>query len=87
VFGKPNWFRLKRKGYGLVPIRWQGWVYAAAWVAGITLPFLLLVARQQPLEAMAWIGLALGGLTYDVRQIRSAANVSRPTIIGRPVLR
>jgi hypothetical protein len=66
VFGKPHWFRVKTIGWGLVPIRWQGWAYTASWIAVITLPFVLFLARHQSLEAMAWLTLAVGGLTYDV---------------------
>jgi len=72
MFGKPQWFRPKTFGWGLVPIAWQGWAYTAAWVAAIALPFLLLIGRHQALEAMAWMGLSLGALTYDVRQILRA---------------
>ena len=72
MFGKPQWFRAKRIGWGLVPIHWQGWIYAASWVAGIAFPFMLLLARHQPLEAAAWLTLAVGVLTYDVWQIRRA---------------
>ena len=72
MFGKPQWFRAKRIGWGLVPIRWQGWIYAACWVAGIALPFMLLLARHQPLEAAAWLALAISTLTYDVWQIMRA---------------
>jgi len=69
VFGKPHWFKVKTFGWGLVPIRWQGWLYAAGWAAAIALPFMLLISRRQPVEAMAWLGLAVGWLVYDVRQI------------------
>ncbi|MBW8883700.1 MAG: hypothetical protein JF612_02755 [Planctomycetia bacterium] len=72
MFGKPQWFRAKTVGWGLVPIRWQGWIYAACWVGGIALPFMLLLARHQPFEATAWIGLTVSALTYDVRQILGA---------------
>ena len=69
MFGKPHWFRAKSFGWGLVPIRWQGWVYSAAWIAAIGLPFVLLLLRHQPLEAAAWLSLSVGALTYDVWQI------------------
>ena len=72
MFGKPQWFRAKRIGWGLVPIHWQGWLYAACWVAGISLPFMLLLARHQPLEAAAWLALAISAVTYDVWQILRA---------------
>jgi hypothetical protein len=69
MFGKPHWFRPKRFGWGLVPIAWQGWLYTTGWSAAMVLPFLLLVVRHQALEAMAWLGLSLGALTFDVWQI------------------
>jgi hypothetical protein len=72
MFGKPQWFRPKTLGWGLVPITWQGWTYSGAWVGAIGLPFLLLIGRHQALEAMAWMGISLGALTYDVWQILRA---------------
>src|SRR5688572_16996054 len=69
MFGKPQWFRPKAIGWGLVPVRWQGWTYTAGWGGAIGLPFLILIGRHQPLEAAAWLGLSLGALIYDVRQI------------------
>jgi len=72
MFGKPQWFKAKTIGFGLVPIRWQGWIYVGCWVAGMALPFMLLLARHQPLEATAWLALAIGALTYDIWHIRRA---------------
>src|SRR5262245_55202401 len=85
MFGKPQWFKAKAIGWGLVPIRWQGWTYAACWAAGITLPFMLLLTRHQPLEATAWLAIAGGALTYDVWQIVRAIRgplAPRPTYAG-----
>ena len=72
MFGRPQWFRPKTFGWGLVPIAWQGWVYTAGWVAAIGLPFLLLIGRHQAMEAMAWMGLSVGAMTFDVWQILRA---------------
>ena len=72
MFGKPQWFRPKTFGWGLVPIAWQGWIYTAGWAAAIGLPFLLLIGRHQALEAMAWMGLSVGAMTCDVWQILRA---------------
>jgi hypothetical protein len=69
MFGKPQWFRPKAFGWGLIPIAWQGWAYTAAWVGAIGVPFVLLVGRHQAMEAMAWLGLSVGALVYDVRQV------------------
>lgn len=74
MFGKPQWFRPKAIGWGLTPISWQGWIYTALWVAAISGPFVLLIGRQQPMEALAWMGLGLGALAYDVRQILLSMN-------------
>jgi hypothetical protein len=72
MFGKPQWFRPKTFGWGLVPITWQGWIYAAAWVGAVALPFLLLIGRHQPLEALVWMGLSVSALTCDVWHILRA---------------
>jgi hypothetical protein len=72
MFGKPQWFRPKTLGWGLVPISWQGWVYTGGWLAAIGMPFLLLIGRHQALEAMAWMGVSIGALVYDVWQILGA---------------
>jgi hypothetical protein len=69
MFGRSEWFRPKRIGWGLVPITWQGWLYSAGWLAAIMLPFLLLTGRHQPTEASIWMALACILLAYDVRQI------------------
>jgi hypothetical protein len=72
MFGKPHWFRPKRYGWGLKPIAWQGWAYALVWTLVLALPFLLLLARQQPVEAALWLALSLAALGYDVGQILRA---------------
>ena len=69
MFGKPQWFRPKAIGWGLIPVSWQGWLYAGGWAGAISLPFLLQIGRHQPVEAMAWLTLGLGALTCDVWQI------------------
>src|SRR5262249_25784897 len=69
MFGKPQWFRPKAFGWGLVPITWQGWTYAAAWAGAIGLALILLVGRHQGLEAMAWLGLSAGALVFEARQL------------------
>jgi hypothetical protein len=74
MFGKPNWFRPKAIGWGLCPVTWQGWAYTAAWSAAIAGPFVMLLASGKAAEAFIWMGLGLGGLVYDVRQILLAMN-------------
>jgi hypothetical protein len=82
MFGKPNWFRPKTFGWGLVPITWQGWLYTGGWSAAIVLPFLLLLGRHQPLEATAWMTLGIGALACDVRQILKAIRRPRSSSSG-----
>lgn len=72
MFGKPNWFRKRKKSWGLVPISFQGWAYALAWVAVLAIPFTALVLRHQAIEAMIWLVAAGGLLMYDVRHIMVA---------------
>ena len=69
MFGKPYWFRRKRCGWGLVPITAQGWLYTLLWSLAIVLPYLLLIARHNTLEAVVWIIAAIAALCWDVRLI------------------
>jgi hypothetical protein len=69
MFGNPNWFRPKAVGFGIVPTKWQGWAYSVAWGGTIGLPFWLLMARYQSLEALVWLTLATGSLAFDVWQM------------------
>ena len=66
MFGNPQWFRAKAFGFGLVPVRWEGWAYATSWIAAIGMPFWLLTTRHQSLEALAWVTLASITLAHDV---------------------
>jgi hypothetical protein len=70
MFGKPDWFRLKTVGWGLRPVTWRGWAYAAAWIGVIAAPFVLLLARHQAPEALVWLTATLGTLGWDVHGIR-----------------
>lgn len=72
MFGQPDWFKAKTIGWGLVPTRWQGWVYAAVWTTAIAVPFILLLSRHLVPEAMVWMGASVGALVWDVRQILRA---------------
>jgi hypothetical protein len=80
MFGKPQWFRPKAIGWGLVPISWKGWAYTALWAAAISGPFVLLLGSGKAAEAFIWMGLGLGGLVYDVRQILLAMNPPKPAV-------
>jgi hypothetical protein len=69
MFGNPDWFKPKTIGWGLTPVRWQGWAYTLAWVGIIGLPFALLLLRGQPTESLTWLAVTCGALIYDVRDI------------------
>jgi len=69
MFGNPDWFKPKTIGWGLTPVRWQGWAYTLAWVSVIAAPFVLLLAREQMAESFAWLTVTMGALFYDVRDI------------------
>jgi hypothetical protein len=69
MFGKPDWFKAKRFGWGLTPICWQGWSYTAAWLGVLIVPFLLLIVQHLAVESLVWLIAAMGTLAWDVRQI------------------
>ncbi|HUG66978.1 MAG TPA: hypothetical protein VMM76_04455 [Pirellulaceae bacterium] len=69
MFGKPDWFKKKRIGWGITPICWQGWSYTAAWIGVLVVPFLLLVGQHLMAESLLWLAAAMGTLVWDVRQI------------------
>ncbi len=72
MFGKPDWFKAKRFGWGITPISWQGWSYTANWVGIVILPFLLLIGQHLAVESILWLTAAMGTLVWDVRQILTA---------------
>jgi hypothetical protein len=72
MFGKPDWFKDKKVGWGLTPIKWQGWAYTLVWGAVIAGPFLLLISRENGMGAGVWMLAAMGGLIWDVWQIKRA---------------
>ena len=69
MFGKAEWFREKKFGWGLVPVTRQGYVYCLAWLGVIVAPFLLLMLRMQVWEGFAWMAASIGLLVFDVRTI------------------
>jgi len=81
MFGKPQWFRDKKLGWGLTPITWQGWVYTTIWGAAIAGPFVMLVTRENVLGAGVWVAAMLGALVWDVWQIKRARNA--PTVAAK----
>ena len=72
MFGKPQWFRYKRVGWGLHPISWQGWAYTAAWTAVMLAPFMVLLTSRGAMEALVWLTASIALLVWDVRQIHRA---------------
>jgi len=72
MFGKPDWFKKKRLGWGIIPICRQGWSYTALWVGVLVLPFLLLIGEHLVVESLVWLTAAMGALVWDVRQILAA---------------
>ena len=72
MFGKPAWFREKQFGWGLIPVRWQGWLYAATWLFVLIAPFLLLLFRMQAIQAVVWMLVMMTALFADVRSILKA---------------
>ena len=71
MFGKPQWFREKNLGWGLVPITWQGWVYSTVWGSVIVGPTIALVAANKgAVETLIWVGVSTAALVWDVRKLR-----------------
>ena len=70
MFGKAEWFEPKKFGWGLRPVKWQGWVYTGAWGSAIVMPFLALLVNSGFLEALIWMAATIALLVFDVRQIR-----------------
>jgi len=71
IFCDKSWFGWADGGR-LAPKCWQGWACAFGWTAATVLPLWLLLLRGQPVEATIWLILAIGLLTYEVRQLRQA---------------
>ncbi len=69
MFGKPEWFVKKYAGWGIHPVTWQGWLYTLGWVGLISVPYVLLVLRQQVPEAVIWIFFSVGLIVWDASKI------------------
>ena len=82
MFGKPEWFRPKRIGWGLVPICWRGWLYTALWMLVMILPFLILLGRGQVPEAVLWLAGTMTVLVWDIRTVLRAMNP--PAVLPTP---
>ncbi len=69
LFGNPQWFAPKKRGWGVSPARWQGWAYAAVWTLVIALPFVMLLGRHRAPEATIWLAGSIGMMVWDVRKL------------------
>lgn len=82
MFGKPQWFREKKLGWGLTPVTWQGWVYALVWAAVLVVPFLILIFLPidghagRMWEAGVWLIVSIGAMILDVKGILKAIRKS-----------
>ena len=76
MFGKPEWFREKRNGWG----------YAAGWTGVIGFPFALLVERHQGVEALIWLATSMLLLLWDAREIVTAKHRGAATDAATDVL-
>ena len=74
MFGKPGWFRERTMRIALMPATWQGWLYAGAWGAAVTIPAIALLGENLLPETLVWLTASLGALGLDVRQMRRAAS-------------
>ncbi|MBP85214.1 MAG: hypothetical protein CMJ64_00615 [Planctomycetaceae bacterium] len=72
MFGKPEWFKEKQIGWGLTPICWQGWLYAATWLAVISIPFIALVLNSLVIESFIWMTASLVAITLDTGAVLKA---------------
>ena len=72
MLGKPGWFRERRVGRGLTPVRWQGWMHSAFWGVAILVPFLVLLFSRGAIEALIWGVAGCTALMLEVRQLRKA---------------
>lgn len=72
MFGKPEWFREKRTGWGLRPIAWQGWAYTAVWGTVIAGPFAVLALQREPTNVAIWLLASISVLLVDVWQIKKS---------------
>ncbi len=77
MFGKPEWFREKKVGWGLRPVSWKGWLYAIVWAAVICGPFMALLASQLLIESLVWAVVMMFALLWDVQHVRRELNRTR----------
>lgn len=78
MFGKPEWFKKKTWGWGLVPITREGWIYTGVAAGIVAVPFNLLLFTRGVPEAAIWMLASAGFLVWDVRQIIRAIDGPEP---------
>ena len=71
-FGKPEWFRKRKAGFGVIPTTWQGFAYGVVALAVVTLPFIGFWMNSRVPEAFVWAAAAAGMIAWDVRGIQRA---------------
>ena len=59
-------------------VRWQGSIYAGAWIAVIAVPLVGLLERHLVPEALVWATLSAAAFVWDVRKIRKAHDRQSP---------
>lgn len=67
MFGKPEWFQPRKKGRGIAPANWRGWVYELTWGAAFALPTLLLFSLGKIPESAIWMACSGGAWFIDRR--------------------
>ena len=69
MFGNPNWFRLRKKGWGVWPTSWQGWGYALLSPLAVAIPSVAFLAINLIPEAIIWLVVSALGLLLDVNSV------------------
>lgn len=78
MFGKPEWFKQERIGWGLTPICWQGWLYAAIWLAVVSVPFFVLILNWLVVESLIWLAASLVAARLDVGAVLKPMKTVQP---------
>ena len=71
MFGKPEWFRPHRIGWGMTPVTRAGWIYMTTWLSVVLLPAGILVTSRGVLESIIWFAAAGAMMMWDMRNVRN----------------